>query len=66
MAQAGDTASSLEKAVRFGKTGQCSLVVRENCQDMHCASEGNKSQPGYVFWLKLLSAILTGRCQEYD
>jgi len=66
MAQAGDTASSLEKAVRFGKTGQCSQVVRESCQGMSCFSAGNKSQPGYVLWLKLLSAIPTVRGQKYD
>jgi len=56
----------LKKQARFGKAAYRTLVVPESGNGMHCVSAGNKSQPGNVFWLKLLSAILTGRCQEYD
>ncbi len=63
---AGDIAPlASNRQARFGKR-QPNLAVPESGNGMRCVSAGNKSQPGYVFWLKLLSAILTGRCQEYD
>jgi hypothetical protein len=55
-----------KRQARFGKAAYRTLVVPESGNGMQCVSAGNKSQPGYVFWLKLLSAKLTGRCQEYD